>query len=61
MDINLWKVISCRGERENSSFYKTVLLNSKAIAIKIDQNEYKSLAEQLWPELAISQNDAVMV
>ncbi len=61
MDINLWEVISCKDERENSSFYKTVLLNSKAIAIKIDQKEFKSLAQQLWPAAINSQNDVAMI
>jgi hypothetical protein len=47
MDINLWQVFSSRGEREYSAFYKTIVLNTKAIAIKIDQDEFKSLTEKL--------------
>ena len=47
MDVNLWQVFSSRGEHEYSAFYKTILLNTKAIAIKINQDEFKSLSEKL--------------
>lgn len=45
--INLWQVISFINEKEYSSFYKTVLLNKKAVAIKIDDTEFKQLADRI--------------
>jgi hypothetical protein len=45
--INLWEVISCSNGRENHSFYKTVLLNSKSIAMPINKDEYQQLNERL--------------
>ena len=47
IDINLWQVISSSGEREYLAYYKTILLNAKAIAIKINQEEYTNLTEKL--------------
>ena len=46
--INLWQVISCKDGNEDFSFYKTVLINTKPVAIEIDQNEFKRLAKRLW-------------
>jgi crotonobetainyl-CoA:carnitine CoA-transferase CaiB-like acyl-CoA transferase len=48
--INLWQVISFRNNEEYSSFYKTVLLNKKAVAIKIDNDEFQELADRLWSQ-----------
>lgn len=50
--INLWQVISVRNNEEYFSFYKTVLLNKKAVAIKIDNNEFQELADRLWSDQA---------
>lgn len=46
--INLWQVISVQNDREYFSFYKTVLLNKKPVAIQIDNSEFKQLAGRLW-------------
>ncbi|MGV3509829.1 MAG: hypothetical protein ACO1N7_11115 [Sphingobacteriaceae bacterium] len=46
--INLWQVISFVNNKEHSTFYKTVLLNKKIVAIKIDNKEFKQLANLIW-------------
>ena len=46
--INLWQVISFKDGNDDLSFYKTVLINTKPVAIEIDKNEFKRLAKRLW-------------
>lgn len=55
--INLWQVISVRNDREYFSFYKTVLLNKKPVAIQIDNSEFKQLAVRLWSNKSNANED----
>lgn len=52
--INLWQVISFINDKEHSSYYKTVLLNKKIVAIKIDNKEFKQLANLIWNDHPVS-------
>ena len=47
--MNIWQVVYWNDGNQDSSFYKTVLINTKPVAIQIDKEEYARLAEHLRP------------
>lgn len=59
--INIWQVISGVQGKEEISFYKTVLINTKPIAIQIKQEEFEQLTKHLRPKMILHPQDIDML